>query len=171
MNTLRSPIVVSAAAAARAAVNRHELAENVAAADDEARLFSAELQILRREADRRERIHLGLVADLGPPVDDGVRADGAVRPDAHVRTNARMRADRRPLADARAGMNGRGGSIRGPVPAEPEQQFGLGDDLIAHKRRRLRASQRRPALAKRDLEPQPIAGNHLPPELGVVHAA
>ncbi len=58
-------------AAARAAVDRDELAEDVALADHQVRLLALVLQILRRQANRRERIDFRVVADLGPAVDDG----------------------------------------------------------------------------------------------------
>ena len=47
-----------AAAAGRAAMDRDELAEDVVMADDEPRRLAAELQVLRRQADRRERADL-----------------------------------------------------------------------------------------------------------------
>jgi hypothetical protein len=67
-----------AAAARRAAMNRDELAEHVVSADDELGRLALELQILRRQADRRERIDLRVVADRRPPVDDAGRPDRAV---------------------------------------------------------------------------------------------
>ena len=57
------------------------------------------------------------------------------------------------------------------VGREPEQELGFGDDLIADVRDGLRARERRPPAANRDLEPQPVAGHDLAPELRVVHAA
>ena len=68
-----------AAAAARAAMDGDELAEDVALADHEPRFLAPEFQVLRHEADRRERIDLGAVADLGPAVDDRRRADPCSR--------------------------------------------------------------------------------------------
>ena len=81
-----------AAAAARAAVDGDELAEDVAAADDQPRFLAAELQVLRDQADRRERIDLGVVADLGPAVDDRRRADPAIGADADVGADRRRAA-------------------------------------------------------------------------------
>ena len=102
-------------------------------ADDEPRLLAPELQVLRDEADRRERKDLGVVADLGPAVDDRRRADPAVRrrsgraaPIDGVRTDGRALADLRPT-DATIAV----GSISVRVGDQPEQQLALGDDLIA----------------------------------------
>ena len=88
-----------AAAAARAAVDGDELAEDVALADDQPRLLAAELQVLRDQADRRERKDLGAVADLGPAVDDRRRADPAVGADPDVRADGGVGTDRRARAD------------------------------------------------------------------------
>ena len=120
-----------AAAAARAAVDRHELAEDVAPADHEARLLAAKLQVLRNQPDRRERVDLRIVADLGPAVDDRRGADPAVRADAHVGADRRVRADRRALADLRAA------GARSP------------SDRSRSDRRRCRAAARLPRRADR----------------------
>ena len=160
-----------AAAAAGAAVDRHELAENVAAADHQPGRLTLILEILRREADRSERVDLRVVADLRPAVHHRRRADAAAPANADVRTDARMRANRRAAADLRARVNDRRRVDLGLVRHQAEQQFGFGDDLVADNRRRLRARQRGAPLAERDLQPQLIARKHLAPELGVVDAA
>ena len=54
-----------AAAARGAAMDGHELADDVAVADDDPRRLAAELQILRDQADRGHREDLVAVADLG----------------------------------------------------------------------------------------------------------
>ncbi len=160
-----------AAAAARAAVDGDELAEDVPRPDHEPGGLALVLEILRREADRRERIDLGPIADLGPPVDHRRCADLAIRADAHVRPDARVRTDDGPLANRRARMHDGARIDVGPIRTDAEQQLGLRHDLVTDVRGRLRACQRRPPLAERDLEPQPIAGDHLAPEFRVVHAA
>ena len=63
------------------------------------------------------------------------------------------------------------GSISVRSGTRPEQQLGLGDDLIADVRRRLRPRERGAPPAERDLEPQAIAGHDLTAELRVVDAA
>ena len=120
-----------AAAAARAAVDGDELAEDVAPADREPRLLAAELQVLRHLPNRRERVDLRVVADLGPAVDDRRRADPAVRAEVHVRADHGMRTDRRPLADPGARIDDGGRIDRGLVGDEAQQQLGLGHDLVA----------------------------------------
>jgi hypothetical protein len=57
------------------------------------------------------------------------------------------------------------------VGPQAEQQFGLGDDLIADVRRRLGPGQRRAPAAQRHLEPQLIARHDLTPEPRPVDAA
>ena len=173
MNTLRSPIVGHAAAAARAAVDRHELAEDVALADDEPRLLAAELQVLRHQADRRERDRSR--CRRRSRSSRRSTADAPIRQFAPIRTCAPIdgvRTDRRARADLRA-AGGRSPSDRSRSRrrTSAEQQLGLGDDLIADVRRGLRARQRRAPPAERDFQPQPVARHDLPAELGVVHAA
>src|SRR5205823_1572880 len=82
-----------AAAAARAAVNRDELAKDIALANHELGTLAAEFQVLRNEADRGERMNLGALADFGPAVDDGGGANSTVRVDADMRTDHRMGTD------------------------------------------------------------------------------
>ena len=133
MNTLRSPISVTPPPPARAAVDRHELAEDVALADHQPRLLAPELQVLRHQPDRRERKDLGAVADLGPAVDDRRRADACSS--APIRTcgaDHGVRADRRARRRSRAdGCTIAVGSISPPVGHQAEQQLAFGDDLIA----------------------------------------
>ena len=59
-------------------MDRHELADDVAVADHDARRLAAELQVLRHQPDRGHREDLVAVADLGAPVDHARRADPAV---------------------------------------------------------------------------------------------
>ena len=54
-----------APAAARAAMDRDELAEDVPLADAKVGFFAFELEVLRDEADRSERKHFGPVANIG----------------------------------------------------------------------------------------------------------
>ena len=124
------------AAAAGAAVNGHELAENVLLADDEARFFAAKLQVLRNEADRRERKHLSAVANLGPAVDDGRCPDGAVGADPHPGADERAGADRRP---ARPPTGGRSRLGRFRSDRILRQQLALGDLIPARWLRARRA--------------------------------
>ena len=63
MNRLWSPMRRDAAAALGAAMDGDELAEDVALADHEPRRLATVLQVLRRQADRRERKDLGPIAD------------------------------------------------------------------------------------------------------------
>src|SRR4029078_13032702 len=95
------------AAPGGAAVDRHELADDVAVADHHARRLAAELQGLRHQADRRHRGDLVVVADLGDAVDDARGADLVVAPDAHVLANAHVRPDDGPGADMSARMSDR----------------------------------------------------------------
>src|SRR5438093_6427725 len=94
-----------AAAALRAAMDRDELAEDVALADRQPRLLAAELEVLWGLADRRDRIDLAVVADLGPALDDARRADAAVPADADVRSDDGVRADDGALPDPGAGID------------------------------------------------------------------
>ena len=161
-----------AAAAARAAIDRHELAEDVAPADRQPRRLALELQVLRDEADRGEREDLGFVADVGPPVDDRRRADRAVaRRCARAAPIDRVRPDGRALRRRARGMHDRRRVDLRPVGHDAEQQLGFGHHLVADVRRRLRARERRAAPAERNLQPEPIARHDLAPELGVVDAA
>jgi hypothetical protein len=82
-----------------------------------------------------------------------------------------VRPDGRARADLGAWMHQRGGVDLGAVGDHAEQQFSLGDDLIADMCRRPRARQRRAPPGDGHLEPEAIAGHHLPPELRVVDAA
>ncbi len=59
----------------------------------------------------------------------------------------------------------------GAIGHQAQQQFRFGDELIADVGRSVRPRQRGATAAERDLEPQPVAGEHLPPELRVVDAA
>ena len=114
------------------------------------------------------------------PVDDARRADAAVAADAHVLADDRVRADDRAGAD-RGASDGRSrvGSTRHAGPAARHLAPARAPSPARPRRRRRRRSRRRraraPACARRaperDLEPQPVARHHLPPELRVVHAA
>src|SRR5262249_54776659 len=98
-----------APATARAAMNRHEFAEDVPAANDETRLFTAELEILRDLADRGEWKDLRVFADPRPAINVGGRSYLAVRADPHIRTDGRIRSNRgsRPYLSARMNNGGR----------------------------------------------------------------
>ena len=91
-----------------AAMDGHELAEDVAAPDDQPGRLAAELEVLRDETDRREGKDLRAFADLGPAVDDRRRAHPAVGTEADVRADHGERPDRRPCADLRLRMHDRG---------------------------------------------------------------
>ena len=96
------------------------------------------------EADRRERIDLGAVADLGPAVDDRRRADPAVR--RRSSRAAPMTACGPivvPSPICARGCTMAVGSISVRSGTQAEQQLAFGDDLIADVRGRLRARQRR----------------------------
>ena len=56
-------------------------------ADGQPRALALVFQVLRRQADRRHREDVRLVADLGPAVDHDRRADAAARADRHVRAD------------------------------------------------------------------------------------
>ena len=173
MNRLRSPIVVDAAAAGRAAVDGDELAEDVAGADLEARRLAAVLQVLRRQADRGEREDLGAVADRGVAVDHRRRADLAVRGRCTTcgpidGERRRRRCRRRPRA------SGATRAVRIDVArsaSDRQHQLGLGHDLAVDFGEAADASRAAARRAERDLEPQPIAGHDLLAELGAVDAA
>ena len=134
------------------------------------RRLAAVLQVLRHQADRREREDLRVVADLGPAVDDGRRADPAVPADPHVRADRRVRPDRRAFADLGAGMND-GAWIDLGRPPQLEQQVRFGHDLLVDVRDAVHARQRPAVAPERHLEPQTIARHDLPAELRVVDAA
>src|SRR2546421_6543457 len=86
------------AAAARAAMDGDELAEDIAAPDDQTRFLAFELEILRRETDRGEWKNLRAVADVGPAVDNRRGAYDAIGAETDVRADHRQRADLRPGA-------------------------------------------------------------------------
>src|SRR5690242_15376102 len=76
-----------------AAVNRHELTEDVAMADGEVGLLAFEFEVLWDESDRRERKDLGLVADVRIPVHHGRCADAASSAKPNVLADYGVRAD------------------------------------------------------------------------------
>ena len=160
-----------AAAARGAAVHGDELAKDVAGADRQPGVLAVELEILRNLADRRERVDLAVVAELGSAVDHRRGADAAVRAGAHQRPDDRVGADRRAAADLRARVDDRRRVDLRLVGDEAEQQLGFRDHLVADDRRRLRACERGPPRPERDLEPELIAREHLAAELRVVDAA
>ena len=115
----------------RAAMDGHELAEDVVAADDQAGRLAAILQVLRlRPIEANGKICVPSPM-LGPAIDDRRRADPAVLPEPHVRPDrphsARRRCPRRSAPSgctiARGSMSTRRGAA--------EQQVGLGHDLVA----------------------------------------
>ena len=83
------PVVVAdarrAAAFAGAAVQRDELADQVAIADDQLALFAAEFLVLRDRADRGELEDAVVAADARRAFDDDVRADRRAFADLDVR--------------------------------------------------------------------------------------
>ena len=140
---------------------------------DEPRLLALVLQVLRRQADRRERVDLGVVADLGPAVDDRRRADAAVRGRcAHAGRCMACGPIVVPRADLRApdGRSPIGGSGSGRRRARAADRLPRPPDRRRYAAACARASDVRRA-SERDLEAQPIARHDLPPELGVVDAA
>ncbi len=68
-------------------------------------------------------------------------------------------------------MDDGGGRDLGGVGDQPQQEVALGDDLIAEIRNRPRTGERRAPPPEQDLQPQAVAGDDLPPEFRVVHAA
>ena len=93
-------------------------------------------------------------------------------PDRHVRTDDGARADPRPVVDDRGRVHLRAvAARRGVCRFHAHQQLRFRDDRVVQVRDGLRAREAAPADAERDFEPQPIAGDDLPPELRVVHAA
>ena len=93
-----------------ATIDRDELTEDIAPADEEGRPLSLELLVLGNEPDGREWKHAVLVADLGPPFDDRRGTDGASASDTHVWTDHRIGPDNRAGADF-----GAGGHVRGRI--------------------------------------------------------
>ena len=151
-------------------MNGDELAEDIALPDSEVGLLSPELEVLRDEADRRERKDLGFVADLGEPVDDRRRADAAAHPKTDMLADHRVRADDRAGANLGALHDDRRRVDADAVGHHGEQQIHFGDDLIAHIRDAARLRQRRARLQQRHLEAQLIARDDLPPELRSIDA-
>src|SRR5262249_33165132 len=90
------------AAPGRAAVHRHAFAYDIAPADHEARLLALKLQVLRRLADRSERVDLRALADLAGALDDDVSGDLHFIVNANLIAYDRIRADRDVCAQSRA---------------------------------------------------------------------
>ena len=163
--------------AGRAAMDRDELSNDVAAADLEPRQLAAELQVLRDQADGGHRENLVFVADLGEAVDDRGGADVAVAPDPHVLADDHVRPDPGSGTDASARMHDRRRidertvRDRGLPIDEPHDEFGFGDHAVVHVRHGGGADDPATAGAEGDLEAQAIAGDDLSSELGVVDAA
>ena len=168
-------MLVSAAAARGAAVDRHELAEDVAAGrSTSARRLAAVLQVLRHQADRREREDLA--SRRRSRSSRRSTADAPIRQccaDPHVRAD-RSRTARRscPRRSRRVGC----------TMARRIDVGAVGLERRAAGRPRPRPGRRRSATpcacasggalgAERHLEAQPIAGHDLPAELRVVDAA
>ena len=160
-----------AAAARRAAIDGHELAEDVAAPDTQPGTLAAILQILRRQANRRHRVDLRLVADLSPAVDDDRCADAAVPANGDIRADDRVRTDGGAFADPGRGVHVRARVDEGGARLDGQQQFGLGDDLAIHGGHGMRLGQPRPRPSQRDLQVEAIAWKDVAAELGVVDAA
>ena len=111
MKRQSSPIVVTPPAG-RAAVDRAELAEDVAVADDELGRLAGVLQVLRRVADRGELENLVVAAERGRAIHDGMRADPGSRADPHVRADECKRPDFDTLGDLGSGTTIACGSIK-----------------------------------------------------------
>ena len=154
----------------RAAVNRHELAEDVALPDFEIGLFAPELEILRDEADRREREDLGLGANLGKPIDHSRCADAATLAETDMLADHRVRSDDRAGTNPGAFHHDRSRMDADAVRDDGEQQIHFGNDLLADIGDAARLRHRRPRLHQRHFEPQLIAGNDLPAELRAIDA-
>ena len=151
-------------------MNRHELTEDVAIADGEVGLLAFELEVLRDEADRRERKDLGLVADVRIPVHHGRRANAASAAKPNVLAHHGVRTDDRPGPDLRALHDDRGRVDPDAIGHNGEQQIHLGHDLIADKRHTARFRHRRARLQQRHFEPKLIARDDLAAELRAVDA-
>ena len=155
----------------RPAMNGDELTEDVALTDGERRALSPELRVLGNQADRRERKHLRVVADLGPSVDDRGRPDEAPPPDPHVRTDQGIGSHHRPGPD-----QGSRGHPRGAIDAcfiehQPHQQLRLGDHVLTYVGHRRRHRHPPAAAANRHFEAQAVARHHLAAEPRTVDAA
>jgi hypothetical protein len=146
-----------------------ELSENVSGANFEPRRFAPVFQVLRRQADRGVRKHLGGVANRGV-LDDRVRADLAVTADAHARANHRKRPYRRALANYCLRMDARAGIDVG-LRRHRQQQFRFHHRLPIDFGKSGDLDEGATDRAKRDDQPEPIAGDDVPAELGVVDAS
>ena len=171
MNTLRSPMRRHAAAADGAAMDGDELAEHVLLADDEPRRLARVLQVLRPQADRGQREHLVVVAELGVAVDHRRRADLAAPPDPDVRPDGGVRADRRAGADDRGRVDVGGRVDRDAVALERHHQRGLGDHLIVDQRLAGDPGDRSALGDQPHRQADPVAGHDLAAELDAVDAA
>ena len=136
-------------------MNRDELAEHVAVADDEARRLAPVLQVLRRHAERPERVQHVVVAELRVAVDDARRADPVVAAEADVGADGGVRADDRARAEDRRRVHDGGRVDGGGVVDHRHVQLGLGRHLAGHARHRREARDRRPggAAARRRASP------------------
>jgi hypothetical protein len=94
------------------------------------------------------------------PPDDGVWPDDGAGADRRLRVHDSTGVDGDALPPA----------LAGGVAGQPHQQHGLGGDVLADVRARVRARQPLTPLPDRHLQPQAIAGNDRQPELGVVDA-
>src|SRR5690606_20137208 len=86
----------------RAPVDRHVLAEGVAVADHERGRFARVLLVLRRPADRTERMEDVVAADRRARGDHAVRSDRRVGADANVALDDRVGADANGAVELRA---------------------------------------------------------------------
>jgi hypothetical protein len=91
--------------------------------------------------------------------DDGMRPDDRAGAEPGVGMHDRARIDGHAVA------------ALSRLVGQPHQELGLGRDVVADVGDRVRAGQPGPPRPHRDLEPEPVAGNHRQPELGAVDPA
>src|SRR5690242_1821140 len=109
----QQPVVVTdagdTATLAGAAVDRDELADQVAIADHQFGALAGKLLVLRGTTDRGELADPVVAADPGGTLDYHVRADHGALADLHVRTDHAVGANGDVRADDRARIDLRGG--------------------------------------------------------------
>jgi hypothetical protein len=93
------------ASAGSAAMNRHKLADAIAAPDYCFAGLAGELQILRRQANRDKRIKMRLVTDAGTAIYYALAIDTYPVTEGHFVTDHGERADVAVVADPGLGTN------------------------------------------------------------------
>ena len=174
-----------AAAARRAAMDGDELAEDVAAADDEAasarRGTSGPAARGRSTRTDRSRVSSPISVQPSTTLDAPILQ---CRPMTTFGPDRRVRSDHRSRSDPRRRMDD-GGVVDDDVTTrvalfperelatglDGDQQLRFGDDIAGHGRHRRDPHQHAAPAAERDLELQAIARHDLAPELRVVDAA